>query len=164
MSFEIRYIVGNLDTFFRRDEMSVLLYYAKNINDTLAGNFHYLLQDETVYKIRNNISIGNLNSFDDRPAYFNINEIQNCIQFINNQLVPSMQNESVNMWEKYGGFETMKNLINNAPNNQWSFDLNINHDYVPEDMDYYIDMAIEIKELLQESLNLNTPIIISYLD
>ncbi|WP_417942161.1 hypothetical protein [Flavobacterium sp. RS13.1] len=164
MSFEIRYIIGNLDTYFRREEMSVLLYYAKSINDTLAGNFYYLLQKETVYKIRNNISIGNSNSFDDMHAYFNINEIQNCIQFINNQLVPAMQNETISMWEKYGGFEIMKSLINNAPDNHWSHDLSINHDYVPEDMEYYIDMVIEIKELLQESLNVSTPILISYVD
>ena len=36
MAFEINYIIGNQDTYFRRDEMSVLFYYAKDIDLNLT--------------------------------------------------------------------------------------------------------------------------------
>jgi len=164
MALDIRYIIGNTDTYFRRDELNVLFFYAKNINFNLGAKLYFLLEKEIVFRLNNHINIGNLNSFDDMPAHFDINHIQESIQFITNQIIPSLQNESLSMWNKYGGFDSLKIEVNKENRNDWTSNLSIDHEYVPEDIDYYIDMVVEIKELLHESLNQNTPIMVIYED
>jgi len=162
MPLDIRYKIENIDTYFRKDELSALLFYIKGINNNLAANLYFLLEKEIAYRLENHLDIGHLDAFNNMLAHFDSGDIEESIQSITNQVIPSLQNETLNIWEKYGGFDNLKHEINNG--NDWSFNLSINHDYVPEDIDYYIDMIIEIKELLQKSLNLNTPIMISYED
>lgn len=165
MAREINYLIGNIDTYFRRDEMSVLFYYAKDIDFNLTKKLYYLLNDETIYKIHNNSSIGNIGAFDDAPAHFNSTDMQAVMQFIDDQLIPAMQNETVDMFVKYGGsVSSLINQVNSYNSGDSGFSLYIAHDYVTEDMWYYIIIANEMKELLQESLNLNTPMMVSYND
>ncbi|ABQ05096.1 hypothetical protein [Flavobacterium johnsoniae] len=162
MPLDIRYKIENIDTYFRKDELSTLLFYIKDINYDLATKLYFLLEKEIAFRLENHLDIGNLDAFNDMSAHFDSGDIEESIQSIANQVIPSLQNERLNIWEKYGGFDNLKNEVNNG--NDWSFNLNINYDYVPEYVDYYIDMLIEIKELLQKSLDLNTPIIVSYED
>ncbi|WP_333596699.1 hypothetical protein [Chryseobacterium flavum] len=165
MAFEINYVIGNLETYFRQDEMNVLFFYAKDINLNLTKKMNYLLDKKTTYMIGNNISTDGFDSDDDLPAYFNVGDIQNVIQFITSQLIPAMQNESVNMDGKYGGtISSLINNINNYDSGDIAFMLYVSLDYVPVEMSYYISKANEIKDLLQTSLNLNTPILVSYTD
>ncbi len=165
MAREINYLIGSLDTYFRQDEMSVLFYYAKDIDFNLTKKLCYLLHNKANYMIHHNISIGSLNSFDEMPAHFNPTDMQAVIQFITNQLIPAMQNETVDMFIKYGGsVSSLINQVNNYNSADSGFGLYIAHDYVTEDMWYYINIANEMKDLLQESLNLNTPMMVSYND
>ena len=165
MAREINYLIGDLDTYFRVDEMSVLFYYAKEIGFNLTKKLYFLLNDETIYKIHNNISIGNIGAFDDAPAHFNPTDMQAVIEFITNQLIPAMQNETVDMDGKYGGsVSNLINQVNSYNSGDLGFGLYIAHDWVPYEMSYYINMANEMKELLQESINLNTPMMVSYND
>ena len=165
MAFEINYLIGNIDTYFRRDEMSVLFYFAKDINLNLAKKMYYLLHKKITYLIHNNIDADGLDGFEDMPAHFNPNDMQEVIQFITNQLTPAMQNETVDMDGKYGGsVSSLINQVNNYNSGDSGFRLYIAHDWVPYEMTYYINMANEMKEILQESLNLNTPILVSYND
>lgn len=164
MSLDIRYKIANTDTYFRRDELNALLFYVNDINNTLAAKLYFLLEKEIAFRLENDLNIGNLNAFNDMQAHFDLNYIEESIQLITNQIIPALQNETSNMWEKYGGFENLKNEVNIGNRNDWSSNLSIDHDYIPEDMDYYIDMIIEIKELLQKSLNLNTAVTVIYED
>lgn len=165
MAFEINYLIGNLDTYFRQDEINVLLFYAKDINLNLTKKLNYLLDKKVSYMIQHNISTSGLDSNDKMHSYFNLSDMQLFIQFVLTQLIPAMQNENTDMDVKYGG--SISNLIiqvNNYNSNDSGFTLNINYDYVPVEMTYYIDMVIEIKDLLQKSIDLNTPILVSYTD
>ena len=165
MAFEINYIIGDLDTYFRRDEMSVLFYYAKDIDINLTKKMNYLLDKKTSYMIRNNINISGLDSENDMSAYFNTTDMQAVIQFISTQLIPVMQSETFDMDGKYGGsVSNLINQVNNYNSGDSGFGLYIAHDWVPYEMEYFINMANEMKDLLLESLNLNTPITISYTD
>lgn len=165
MAFEINYLIGNLDTYFRQDEMSVLFFYAKDINLNISKKMKYLLDKKISYMVHHNMSIVNLDSNDKMFSYFNIDDIQSVMQFVSTQLVPAMQNENTDMDVKYGGsIGNLINQVNNYDSNDSGFTLYINNDYVPVEMSYYIDMANEMKDLLQKSLNLNTPILVSYTD
>lgn len=74
-----------------------------------------------------------------------------------------MQIENTDMDIKYvGSISNLINQVNNYNSNDSGFILNINYDYVPVEMAYYIEMAIEMKDLLQKSIYLNTPILVSY--
>ncbi|MEJ5106119.1 MULTISPECIES: hypothetical protein [Chryseobacterium] len=160
---DIRYEIDNLDTVLRAEDISVFLFYAKNINDNIASKLFFSLRKKTMYELLNDINT-NLDPSEDLPAYFNTSFLQDGISFITTVLIPSMQNETVDMWGKYGGFASLKAQINNNTANNWSSELCILSDYVPESMEYYIDIASEIKMLLQRSLSLNTPMLVSYFD
>ncbi|RQO38023.1 hypothetical protein DBR39_14155 [Chryseobacterium sp. KBW03] len=165
MAFEINYFIGSLDTYFRQDEMSVLFFYAKDIDLELTKKLNYLLDKKTSYMIHHNMNISGLDNDDPLPAYYHTDDIEAAIRFISTQLIPAMEKETVNMDEKYGGsMSRFIDLINNYPNDSLGFMLYVAHDYVPYEMTYYIDQANEMKDLLQESLNLKTPIIINYTD
>jgi hypothetical protein len=43
MAFEIDYLIGSLDTYFRQDEINVLFFYAKDIHLELTQKLNYLL-------------------------------------------------------------------------------------------------------------------------
>lgn len=160
---EIRYEIDNIDIVFRNEDLSVLLFYAKNINSSIASKIFFSLRKKTMFELLNNIN-SVLDPSDDLPAYFNTSFLQDGISFLTNQLIPSMQSETVDIWQKYGGFSSLKSQINNNLFNDWSDELYILSDYVPESFEYYINMANEIKILLQKSLSLNTPILVSYFD
>lgn len=165
MAFEINYLIGNIDTYFRRDEMSVLFYYAKDLNLNLTKKMYYLLHKKITYLIHNNIDTDGLGGFEDMPAYFNTIDMQAVIQFITNQLIPAMQNETDDTDGKYGGsVSSLISQVNNYNSGDSGFGLYIARDYVPEEMSYYLAMANEMKELLQESLNHNSPMMVSYND
>ncbi len=165
MAFEINYLIGNLDTYFRQDEMNVLFFYAKDINLNLTKKMKYLLDKKISYMIHHNISTSGLDSNDKMHSYFNLSDIQSVIQFILTQLIPAMQNENTDMDVKYGGdISHLINQINNYNSNDSGFILYINFDYIPVEMSYYIEMANEMKDLLQKCLDLNTPILVSYND
>lgn len=164
MPLNIRYIIGSTDTYFRIDKLNVFLFYAKNINNDLAAKLYFSLNKQITYNLHYHIHSGALNSFDDMPAYFDINYLEESIEFITNQVIPSLQNERSNMWEKHGGFDSLKNQINNGNKNDWNFNLSLKDEYVQENMVYYIDIAVEIKDLLQKSLIFNTPLMVIYED
>lgn len=160
---EIRYMIENIDTVFTSEDLSVLLFYSKNINNNIASKIFFSLRKKTMFDLHNNLETLSDPS-DDLPAYFNISYLQDAISFINSQLIPAMQSETLDIWQKYGGFSSLKSQINNNLSNDWSSELYIQSDYVPESFQYYINIANEIKTLFQKSLSLNTPLIVSYLD
>jgi hypothetical protein len=165
MAFEINYLIGNIETYFRRDEMSVLFFYAKDLNLSLSKKMNYLLHKKITYMLHNNINTDGIGGFDDMPAHFNLTDMQAVIEFITNQLIPAMQNETVDMDGKYGGsVSNLINQVNSYNSGDLGFGLYIAHDWVPYEISYYIYMANEMKELLQESINLNTPMMVSYND
>ena len=126
---------------------------------------NYLLDKKTSYMISHNINISGLDSDNDMHAYFNTTDIQTVIQFITIQLIPAMQSETVDMDGKYGGsVSSLINQVNNYNSGDSGFNLYIAHDWVPYEMEYFINMANEMKNLLQESLNLNSPMMVSYTD
>lgn len=165
MAFEINYFIGSLDTYFRQDEMSVLFFYAKDIDLELTKKLNYLLDKKTSYMIDHNMNISGLDNDKPLPAYYQPDDIEAAIRFISTQLIPAMEKETVDMDEKCGGnMSRFIELINNYSNDSLGSLLYIAHDYVPYEMSYYINMANEMKDLLQESLDLKAPIIISYTD
>lgn len=165
MAFEINYFIGSLDTYFRQDEMSVLFFYAKDIDLELTKKLNYLLDKKTSYMIDHNMNISGLDNDKPLPAYYQPDDIEAAIRFISTQLIPAMEKETVDMDEKCrGNMSRFIELINNYSNDSLGSLLYIAHDYVPYEMSYYINMANEMKDLLQESLDLKAPIIISYTD
>lgn len=165
MAFEIDYLIGSLDTYFRQDEMNVLFFYAKDIDLELTQKLNYLLDKKTSYMIHHNMNTSGLDNDEPLPAYYNTDDIEAVIRFISTQLIPAMEKETVNMDEKYGGsMRSLIDLINNYSSGSSGFILYVAHDYVPYEMSYYINKVIEMKDLLQESLNLKTPMIVSYMD
>lgn len=165
MAFEIDYLIGSLDTYFRQDEMSVLFFYAKDLDPELTKKLNYLLDKKTSYMIDHNMNTSGLDNDEPLPAYYNTDDIEAAIRFISTQLIPALEKETVNMDEKYGGnMSRFIDLVNNYSNDSLGSILYISQDYVPYEMRYYINKANEMKDLLQESLNLKTPMMISYTD
>lgn len=76
MAFEINYLIGNLDTYFRQDEINVLLFYAKEINLDLTKKMNYLLDKKISYMIHHNISTAGLDNNDKMHSHFNLSDMQ----------------------------------------------------------------------------------------
>lgn len=88
-------------------------------------------------------------SVTDYDAYYEPNELQPLIDYLNNQLIPALTNENeADISELYGGLDNYYNLFNNSTNYVGEFGL-----FESELYGYYvsqvIDAVVELRDFFQ---------------
>jgi len=128
---------------------SLLLYYSSN-NSSSGGELLFNASiSEWYYRHINNLSKNGL-TVNDYEAHFGHNDIQSLLNYLNNQLIPALNNETEGdiVSGMYGGLENYYELFNNATNYLKEFGLFENDLY-----GYYvsevIDIAIELRDFFQ---------------
>jgi len=82
---------------------SLMVYYAKQLNYEKAKLLYDATLSEYYYRATYNKPLDDLT--DEYSSHFNSDEIQQVIDFIENDLIPELNNEKQDLIEKYGGRE-----------------------------------------------------------
>ena len=134
---------------------ALAMYYAKQVNAIKAK---YLLEatfSEWKYRVENDLPEDGLEGLEDFESHFVPSEIKDVISFIENEVIPALNNETQNLIDKYGGRDNFQTLYYTNP------------DYLIclgfDDDEYYVDnygvrgFFIDLKEILSYCLIHNKP-------
>lgn len=134
---------------------ALLMYYAKSVNSRLAKKFLDSTFSEYEYRIIYDLSVDTLDE-ESRTAHFIASEIQEIIEFLEQELIPSLENESRNLFEKYGSKENFYELF--YSNVEFLDPLGIYHDECYNDEPKGLIFLIKILiRFMQSALSLNIP-------
>ncbi|CAH0288633.1 hypothetical protein SRABI27_03999 [Pedobacter sp. Bi27] len=135
---------------------ALMMYYAKQLNSTKAEIFFNATISEWNYRVEHDLPEGDLDAIDDLEVHFIPKEIRETIIFIDNELIPALNNETLNLIEKYGGRDNFYKLFYTNPGYLIALGLN--------DDEFYFDIPSSIvaflgrlKVVLELALNANTP-------
>lgn len=149
---------NNEDEHFDFGTFSLCMYYAAKLNATKAKKLFESTISEWKYRVEYEIPLQNITS-DDDEAHFVPSEIQETILFLENDLIPNLNNETQNLIKQYGG-ET--NFINLYYNNYDFLKFNgiTENEYFDGDTKNLAHYMNRLKVALQHSLTVNQPLII----
>lgn len=88
---------------------ALCMYYAAQLNTAKAKKLMEATISEWKYRVENELSEGSLTS-DDDEAHFVPLEIQEVITFLDNDLIPALNNETQDLLVQYGGKSSFVNL------------------------------------------------------
>ncbi len=93
---------------------ALTMYYAKQLNPVLGKFFFDATISEYHYRVNYELPRGNY-SDEDNHAHFVLNDLQEVILFLENQLLPSLNNENINLIVQYGGINNFIELFYTSP-------------------------------------------------
>jgi hypothetical protein len=96
--------------YFAFGTYGLIMYYAKQLDLANGKRFFDSTLTEFYYKLNYNLDTGSLTDSDDTARYDG-GELQQVINFIGNQLIPSINNEQTNLLLKYGGEHNFLNFF-----------------------------------------------------
>ncbi|QQV01267.1 MULTISPECIES: hypothetical protein [Chryseobacterium] len=141
--------------------IAALIFYANTLNISMGEKMIYACLSEASYRYEKDIPQGSYTS-DNYSAHYGVNEMQELISFINNQLIPSLQNESQNkdmIYDVYGGKFSFIDSYYNGP--EYLGYLGINEDDIVEGYTGYIpnmlQKVLELRDFYQRVKDLNQP-------
>jgi len=143
--------------------IGILLYYAKELDFNKGKNFYHRLSNEYDYKSDKNITP--LIDTEDTQTfcYFDATEISNAIDFIENDLIPSLElipDQSMSLVKLYGGIE---GFIEEFESNKEYIELFFPYDQCyTETIDGYLYILENTKQIFQISLANQEPYMIFY--
>ncbi len=138
---------------------ALMMYYTKQLNSTKAKLLFDATLSEWAYRVNYDLPEGGLDGDDDLEAHFVPAEIQEAIAFIDDELIPALNNEQEDLLVKYGGEDHFLELFNASPDYLELLGLNDNELYA--DMpDYIASFLGRLKEVFEYALSVNKPYII----
>lgn len=146
------------DEHFDFGTFSLCMYYAAKLNPTKAKKLFEATISEWKYRAEYELPLENLAS-NNRETHFIPSEIQDTIVFLENDLIPTLNNETQDLLKQYGG---KANFVNLYYNNVEFLKLNgISEDECfdgsPENLAHYMN---RLKIALQYSLTENQPCLV----
>lgn len=143
--------------------IGILLYYAKELDFNKGKNFYYRLLNEYSYKDDKNITPNPDTEDAQTFCYYDATEISNAIDFIENDLIPSLQqmpDQKAKLIDIYGGID---GFIDEFESNKEFIELFFDYSqHYNNNIEYYIFILEEIKEIFQISLTNQEPYMIYY--
>lgn len=134
----------------------LMMYYASKLEYQKSIKLFNTTVSEWQYRINNELDEGVYNS-DNDTVHFVSGDIQESIQFINNQILPVLQNESNNdILNKYGGEPNFLNIYDENNNFLSSLFLSDNEMFGDNKFNM-LGLFEKLRDLLQEALNRNQP-------
>ncbi len=133
----------------------LMMYYIAQIDYQKALKLFHATISEWKYRVEYELDEGMYDS-ENYTCHFVPSEIQESIAFIDNQVIPALQNETYeDVLVKYGGKANFENIYND--NNTFLIFLGA-YDEVYEDSKYGMWGRFEkLRNVFQESLNRNIP-------
>lgn len=137
---------------------SLCMYYAAQLNTVKAKKLMEATISEWSFRVEYDLPEGNLTS-DDEEAHFVPLEIQEVITFLEDDLIPALNNETQDLLEQYGGKSSFVNLyydgaeflkFNGISENEF-------FDSDGETLSHYMN---RLKIILQYSLSTNQPCVV----
>jgi hypothetical protein len=156
MARSILFVLGNNEMRYDFGSYAILMYYAKQLNEANAKKFFYATTTEYYYRVLNDLDTEGY-SDDDDTAHYEPQDIIDVINFIDKELIPTLNAEPSNLLAKYGGAESFVELYDAEENFLDALGLDDNEYYTDEPK--VIANALEFfkKEFLQNSLNSGIP-------
>jgi hypothetical protein len=143
--------------------IGILLYYAKELDFNKGKNFYHRLSNEFSYKIDKNLTPTQNTEDTQLYCYYESTEISDAIDFIENDLIPSLEqmpNQKLALINIYGG---IGGFIEEFELNKEYIDLYFPYDQCyDETIDGYIYLLQGIKDIFQISLTNQEPYVIYY--
>lgn len=98
----IYFEIDDQEEHFSFGTYALAMYYAKQINSVYGKILFDATSTEHGYRVDYDIPVDDL-TYDDLDAHFNIDDLQLAITFIEDQLIPALNNETQDLLEKFGG-------------------------------------------------------------
>lgn len=135
---------------------AIMMYYAKQLNITKTEFLFNATLTEYGFRVEHDLSTEDLDGVDDLEAHFIPQEIRDSIIFIDNELIPALNNETLNLIEKYGGRDNFYKLFYTNPGYLIALGLNDDEIYfdIPSSIVAFLN---RLKEVFELALNSNTP-------
>ncbi|MCD9575457.1 hypothetical protein [Flavobacterium soyae] len=146
------------DEHFDFGTFSLCMYYAAKLNPSKAKKLFEATISEWKYRVEYELPLENLES-KNREVHFIPSEVQDSIIFLENDLIPALNNETQDLLKQYGGKSSFINMyyssvdflkFNGIDENEY-FDGN------GENLAHYMN---RLKIALQYSLTVNQPLIV----
>jgi hypothetical protein len=131
----------------------LMLYYAKQVNYEKAKLLYYATLPEYRYREIYKLPTGLLTD-EDFECHFDISEFKQVVAFIENDLIPELNNEEHDLIEKYGGRDGFYNRFNK---DSGFIQANIYDEYYESDPLLIAGMLEILKELLSNAIFTNKP-------
>jgi hypothetical protein len=87
---------------------ALIMFYAKQLDIAKGKKLMEATQSEYYYHVENNLPTDHLSDAD-KTVHFNVADLNEVIEFIELSLIPALNQETVDLIEKYGG---QKNFCN----------------------------------------------------
>lgn len=143
--------------------IGILLYYAKELDFNKGKNFYHRLSNEFSYKDEKNITPNPDTEDAQLYCYYDATEISNAIDFIENDLIPSLQqmpDQKAHLIDIYGGID---GFIEEFESNKEFIELFFDYSqHYNNNIEYNIIILEEIKEIFQISLTNQEPYVMYY--
>jgi hypothetical protein len=136
---------------------SLCMYYAAQLNTVKAKKLMEATISEWKYRAEYELSEGGLTS-DDEEAHFVPSEIQEVIIFLENDLIPALNNETQDLLVQYGGKSSFINLYYNSVE-YLKFNGISEDEFFDSDGETLSHYMSRLKIILQYSLSVNQPCI-----
>ncbi|AKK71504.1 hypothetical protein [Chryseobacterium gallinarum] len=135
---------------------SLMMYYSTQIDNQRNKKVFDATLSEWAYRVSYNISEGIYTS-DNDIAHFVPADIQEAINFIDSQVIPTLENEFFNsILQKYGGQNNFENTVY-YQSTEYLKILSIGGEFYDDNKEVLKYYFIELRNLFQNALNLNMP-------
>lgn len=132
---------------------ALIMYYAKQVNQSKAMKLFNATLTEYRFRIRYNLPTNGIND-EDYDAHFDVSEIMESFIFIDNELIPNLDSEREDLLKKYGGNSGFLAKYYNSPGFLSALGLEDNEFYndSPQDLIHYL---VLIKDFMQYAIGEN---------
>ncbi|KOS04788.1 hypothetical protein AM493_01060 [Flavobacterium akiainvivens] len=94
--------LGDEEIYFDFGTYGIMMFYAKQINSQKGKKLFDSLLSEYSYRVMYDLPLGNI-TYHNYLAHFVVSEIQEVINFLNDDVIISLNNENLNLLDQYGG-------------------------------------------------------------
>ena len=91
----IEYKSGKYSCDLGREELFILIHYAYQLNSDMAKDLYFALETDYIYRIENKIPVEGLEYQNCHETHWDINKLLQVVNFIDNQLISSLESESI---------------------------------------------------------------------
>lgn len=161
--FMIEYESESFNSYFGREEFFIVVQYASQLNDSLAKDLYFAGETEYIYRSENGISLEGLEYNSSHQTHFDIDKLTRVINFIDNELIPSLELESLDdIILILGGWEDLKTKIDQGKDYKKRFGLISSEEKICTRIYNYTFFLNSLKNVIKNSLQINKPYHINY--
>jgi hypothetical protein len=146
------------DEHFDFGAFSLCMYYATKLNSSKAKKLFEATISEWKFRVEHELPLENLES-KNREAHFIASEIQDSIIFIENDLIPALNNETQDLLKQYGGKSNFIKLYYSS-DDFLKFNGIDENEYFDGNAQNLVHYMNRLKIALQYSLTVNQPLIV----